>query len=87
MLKMLVLVLVGEPLFKTDIPISHSELQVVLHIYARAVANDPEVFVAYFDLLEETLSQNNLLDDKPNSIFNCDESGFSLDPKTGNLLG
>ena len=50
--------------------------------YARAVANDPEVFEAYFDLLEETLSQNNLLD-KPNSIFNCDESGFSLDPKTG----
>ena len=52
--------------------------------YARAVANDPDVFEAYFDLLEETLSQNNLLD-KPNSI--CDESGFSLDPKIGKLVG
>ena len=54
--------------------------------YARAVANDPDIFEAYFDLLEETLSQNNLLDN-PNSIFNCDESGFSLDPKTGKLVG
>lgn len=44
--------------------------------YCRAVAQDPEVFRNYFDLLEETLSQ----------IFNCDESGFPLDHKPGKVI-
>ena len=30
--------------------------------YSRAVANDPEVIENYFDLLEETLRQNGILD-------------------------
>lgn len=36
--------------------------------YARAVAQDPEVINAYFDLLEETLVKNGLID-KPAQFF------------------
>jgi len=53
--------------------------------YCRAVAQDPEVFRNYFDLLEETLSQNGLLNE-PAQIFNCDESGFPLDHKPGKVI-
>lgn len=38
--------------------------------YNRAVAHDPEIFRNYFDLLEETLSQNGLLNEAAR-IFNC----------------
>ena len=54
--------------------------------YARAVAQDPEVISAYYDLLEETLVKNDLMD-KPAQIFNCDESGFPLDHKPGKVNG
>ena len=54
--------------------------------YVRAVAHDPEIFQGYFDLLEETLSQNKLMND-PVRIFNCDESGFPLEHKPGKLIG
>ena len=54
--------------------------------YSRAVTNDPEVIENYFDLLEETLRQNGILD-QPTQLFNCDESGFSMDHKPGKLIG
>jgi len=54
--------------------------------YSRAVASDPEVIENYFDLLEETLRQNGIFD-QPTQLFNCDESGFSMDHKPGKLIG
>ena len=42
---------------------------------SRAHATDPAVLNVYYDKLES----NNILD-KAGSIFNCDESGFSLSP-------
>ncbi len=53
--------------------------------YHRAIAQDPEIFRNYFDLLEETLTQNGLLDD-PVRTFNCDESGFPLEHKPGKVI-
>ena len=53
--------------------------------YARAIAQDPAVFEQYFNLLENTLSNNDLLC-KPHCLFNCDESGFSMDHKPGKLV-
>ena len=47
--------------------------------YIRKVSSDPDIIDHYFDLLEKTLEDNNLLD-KPCQIFNCDESGMPLDP-------
>ena len=47
---------------------------------ARAKATDPEVLDQYFDLLEQTV-QDNDLEDKPCQIFNVDETGMPLDPK------
>ena len=47
--------------------------------HPRVICNTPEVINKYFDLLEETLVENDLLE-KPCQIFNCDESGFPLDP-------
>ena len=54
--------------------------------YSHAVAHDPEVIENYFDLLEETLRQNGIWD-QPTQLFNCDESGFSMDHKPGMLIG
>ena len=48
---------------------------------ARAKATDGEVMDNYFDLLEKTLDEYNLRD-KPGQIFNMDESGFALSPKS-----
>ena len=48
--------------------------------HCRAVATDQNVMDAYFELLEETLRENNLLS-SPGQIFNVDESGFPLEPK------
>ena len=53
--------------------------------YNRAVAQDPEVINRYFDLLEETLTQNGLLNEATR-IFNCDESGFPLAHKPGKVI-
>ena len=47
---------------------------------ARARATDEEVINNYFDLLEATLQEYDLLG-KPGQIFNLDESGFPLNPK------
>ena len=47
---------------------------------ARARATDEEVMDNYFDLLETTLQEYDLLG-KPGQIFNLDESGFPLNPK------
>ena len=48
--------------------------------YVRAVMGNKEVIGAYFDLLEETLTKNGLLDN-PRAIFNVDETGMPLDHK------
>ena len=54
--------------------------------YCRSIASDPEIFQNYFDLLETTLKRNKLFN-QPNLLFNCDESGFSMDHKPGKLIG
>ena len=43
------------------------------------MASDPDVICKYYDLLECTLCDNNLMD-KPAQIFNLDETGMLLDP-------
>ena len=48
--------------------------------YGRAIATNPDVLNRYFDMLEETLETNGILDD-PSRIFNCDETGLPLSPK------
>jgi transposase-like protein len=45
----------------------------------RAKAGDKEIVDHFFDLLNATLTELNL-HDKPNRIFNCDETGYSCDP-------
>lgn len=47
---------------------------------ARALASNREVMDRYFDLLEETLAENDLRD-KPAQVYNLDETGMPLDPK------
>lgn len=47
--------------------------------HVRAASVSPEVLDKYFDILEDTLRSNNLID-KPCQIFNCDESGMPLTP-------
>ena len=48
---------------------------------ARAMASDRDVMDRYFDMLEDCLTSNGLLN-KPSCIFNCDESGVPLNPKS-----
>ena len=52
---------------------------------ARSNATDPEMLGYYFDLLEETLRSNGLID-KPNQMFNMDESGMPLNPGNPKLV-
>ncbi len=47
---------------------------------ARAIASDPSYIMEYFGVLEQTLKDNNLMDN-PQLIFNMDESGVPLSPK------
>ena len=47
--------------------------------YVRAVSSSPEIINHYFNLLESTVIDNNLLG-KPSQIFNMDETGMPLDP-------
>ena len=49
--------------------------------YSKAVSSDRESLNNYFDQLEETLHANNILN-KATNIFNVDESGFPLNPKS-----
>ena len=46
----------------------------------RASASDPVILDHYFSILRSTLDENCLLD-KPNLIFNMDETGMPLSPK------
>ena len=46
----------------------------------RAIATNPVVINQYFDILEDALEENDLLD-KPCQIYNLDETGMPLDPK------
>ena len=46
----------------------------------RAAASDPSSLEVYFDLLEETLDENEL-QSSPGQIYNMDETGLPLDPK------
>lgn len=48
---------------------------------ARAKASDVAVINNYFDMLETTLVEYDLLD-KPCQLFNIDETGLPLDPKS-----
>ena len=43
------------------------------------------VMKQHFDLLRETLTNLNILD-KPDHIFNCDESGIMMDARTGKVV-
>ena len=45
------------------------------------MATDEDTLNRYYDLLEETLKANDLLD-KPACIYNCDEIGLPLSPKS-----
>ena len=47
---------------------------------ARVRSSTPEQIDTYFDVLEQTLLENELLD-KPCQVFNLDETGMLLDPK------
>ena len=47
--------------------------------YVRAVGTRPEIISAYFDLLENTFIENDLLE-RPCQVFNMDETGMPLDP-------
>ena len=49
------------------------------------MATDPEMLDWYFDLLEKTMTENDLLD-KPCQIYNVDETGLPLDPKPPQLI-
>ena len=39
----------------------------------------------YFDLLEDTLKAQGIFDN-PSHIFNCDEKGISLNPKSSKVV-
>lgn len=49
--------------------------------YVRLMASSPNVLNYYYDLLESTLAENDLMD-KPSQIFNTDETGMPLDPRS-----
>lgn len=48
----------------------------------RAAAMSPMVLNKYFDLLEDTMKENDL-NHRPCLVFNCDESGFPLSHRPG----
>ena len=48
---------------------------------SRAVASDRDVIDKYYSTLEDTLIANKLLH-SPGSIFNCDETGVPLSPRS-----
>ena len=52
---------------------------------ARMKGSDTEALHTYFDMLEHTLSSNDLAD-KPCQIYNMDETGMPLDPKAPKLV-
>lgn len=54
--------------------------------YCRKKAVDPFLIYGYFELLKETLTDLNLLD-KPERIWNLDESSFSVYPRKSKIVG
>lgn len=55
--------------------------------YARKkAATDPFTIYGYFDLLKKTLTELNL-EDKPQCIWNLDESSLSIDPSRTKVVG
>lgn len=54
--------------------------------YVRGKKTDPFVIANYFDLLENTLKELNLFD-KPQFIWNLDETSLCLDPSRIKVLG
>ena len=64
--------------FVSATPVYHSEL--LQHSSARVRSSTPEQIDTYFDVLEQTLLENGLLD-KPCQTINLDETGMPLDPK------
>jgi hypothetical protein len=52
----------------------------------RVMASDRESLDKYFDILEDAMEENSLMD-VPLQIFNMDETGLALDLKTVNLKG
>ncbi|XP_011402525.1 PREDICTED: tigger transposable element-derived protein 2-like [Amphimedon queenslandica] len=62
----------------------HSELSLRTAVplsLSRAIATDNSVIQKYFDILEDTLKENSLFNN-PTRIFNCDETGLPLNPKS-----
>ena len=53
--------------------------------YVRMVSSSLEILDYYFDLLEATLIENNLID-KPCQIYNVDKSEMSLDPDSLKII-
>ena len=49
------------------------------------MATDSDVLSKYFDILEDCLTQNSIVD-KPGVIFNCDESGLPLNSKCAKVV-
>ena len=47
---------------------------------ARVVASDPSSLTRYFEILQDTLEEYDIIG-KPNQIFNMDETGMSFEPK------
>lgn len=54
--------------------------------YARSNQENPFIIHQYFDMLEETFTNNNLRN-KPHLVFNCDESSISRDPSKSRVVG
>jgi FKBP-type peptidyl-prolyl cis-trans isomerase len=53
---------------------------------ARRKQENPWAIYGFFDLLEKTIEDMNL-QNKPELIFNCDETSFSSDPSTTKIIG
>ena len=54
-------------------------------VFCASHGNDNECLNQYFDLLQKTLKDNDIFD-KATSIFNCDESGLPLNPKSQKVV-
>ena len=52
---------------------------------ARAMATDEDVLNRYFDMLEDCLCCNEIFD-SPSRMFNCDETGLPLAPKSEKVV-
>ena len=53
--------------------------------FLRMNAMNKDTLNYYFDLLEETMKENNLVN-SPTKVYNVDETGIPLDPKTPKVI-